>query len=129
MIGLNVLLVEDNKSDVRIIKKALDKHNVHVENDGEEAIEYLKNNRPNLIILDLNLLKVDGKEVIRFIKSHPQLRTIPVVVYTTSRNKDDIDQLYRLGANAYVSKPFNLSDARQVIEALGSFWNLVSYAN
>jgi CheY-like chemotaxis protein len=126
---LNVLVIEDNLLDVRTITNSLKGYNIHVENDGETAIEYLKKNMPQLIILDLNLLRVDGKEVIKYIKSSPKLKNIPVVVYTTSRNPDDIKQLYDLGASAYITKPYSLSDAQDAMRKLGAFWSLVSFPN
>jgi len=126
----NILLVEDNQSDIRIITQSLaGQFNIDVVNDGNEAIEYLKNKVPHFIILDLNLIQMNGKEVIKRIKSNNRLRTIPVIVYTTSRNKDDIKELYELGANAYITKPFNLSQAKKVLSSLGDFWGIVSFNN
>lgn len=127
---INILLVEDNQSDIRIITQSLaGQFNIDVVNDGNEAIEYLKKKVPHLIILDLNLIQMNGKEVIKRIKSNNRLRTIPVIVYTTSRNKDDIKELYELGANAYITKPFNLSQAKKVLSSLGDFWGIVSFNN
>lgn len=121
---MNVLIIEDNKTDVRIVKQALDKFqiNLHVEHEGQAALDYLSSNKPDLIILDLNLMKVSGHEILKFIKDEASLSHIPVIIYTTSKDRTDIKLAYSNGANAYVSKPFSLKDALKGIEALGNFW-------
>lgn len=119
-----ILLVEDNKADVKLIEKGLEqfKVNFHIEDNGESAIEYLKTHKPRMVILDLNLFKVSGKEVLEFIKTSPRLKNIPVIMYSTSVAPEDIEECYRLGANAYLCKPFKLQDTFALLEALGNFW-------
>ncbi|RJR10611.1 response regulator [Candidatus Parcubacteria bacterium] len=121
---MDILIVEDNKTDIKIIRQALDKFqiNLYVEHEGEAALKYLSNNRPDLIILDLNLMKIDGREILQYIKTHDDLHAIPVIIYTTSRDRNDIKEAYKHGANAYVSKPFSLKDALRAMDALGAFW-------
>lgn len=121
---MNILLVEDNKTDARIVRQALDKFQVdlHIEHEGQAALEYLSNNKPDLVILDLNLMRVSGHEILQVIKKDSTLSHIPVIVYTTSKDRADIKLAYSNGANAYVSKPFSLKDALKGIEALGNFW-------
>lgn len=117
-----IFLVEDNKADIRLIQEALKNstvpHEVVTVRDGMEAMAYLRQegeyanaSRPDLILLDLNLPKKDGREVLAEIKSDPTLKRIPVVVLTTSRNEDDIFHSYDLHVNCYITKSRNLSQA------------------
>jgi CheY-like chemotaxis protein len=104
-----ILLVEDNPDDIFMIRRAFEKAKIanplDVARDGEEAIEYLKDNKPVLILLDLKLPKISGFEVLKWIKSMERLKRIPVVVLTSSRNGEDINRAYDLGANSILSSP------------------------
>ena len=130
---LEILLVEDNPGDVRLVQEALreakSRHELRVVRDGVEAITYLRkltpyvaSARPDLILLDLNLPKKDGREVLAEIKSDPDLRRIPVVVLTTSDAPGDIIRSYDLFANCYVAKPASLSQLVRTIQAIEGFW-------
>lgn len=134
--NINILLVEDNPADVRLIREAFrdnkTKNDFHVEQDGEAAINYLNNlksngiengtTRPDLIILDLNLPKKDGFEVLEKIKSNPLLRSIPVVVLSTSDSEEHIYKSYNLNANCYISKPVDFNEFLEVVKVIESFW-------
>jgi chemotaxis family two-component system response regulator Rcp1 len=128
-----VLLVDDNPADVDLAREALQEnvHGVQVESvgDGEEALAFLKRRgiyaekpRPDLVVLDLNLPKKDGRAVLAEVKSDTNLRTIPVVVFSTSRSMADIARSYELGANCYVSKPGNLDDYFSAVQSMEEFW-------
>jgi Response regulator containing a CheY-like receiver domain and an HTH DNA-binding domain len=128
-----LLLVEDNPGDVRLTIEALKEgkviNNLTVVKDGEEAIaalrrqgRYLNAARPDLILLDLNLPKKGGLEVLEEIKQDPDLRQIPVVVLTTSRAEQDILNTYDLHANCYIVKPVDLNQFMDVVQSIKSFW-------
>jgi chemotaxis family two-component system response regulator Rcp1 len=128
-----IFLVEDNKADVRLIQEALKTsslpHQVVTVRDGVEAMNYLHQEgeyanvrHPDLILLDLNLPRKDGREVLAEIKSDPRLKRIPVVILTTSKNQDDIFHSYDLHANCYITKPRNLSQLFQIIQSIEDFW-------
>jgi len=130
---VEILLVEDNPGDVQLTKEALEDckliNNLHVAIDGEQAINFLQkehpyNNvpKPDLILLDLNLPKIDGKEVLAQIKSEDRLKRIPVVVLTTSKAQEDILKVYELHANCYITKPMNVESFFKVVKAIESFW-------
>ena len=130
---IEILMVEDNLGDIRLAKEALAeakvRNNMAVAEDGEEAMgilrregKYAEAPRPDLILLDLNLPKKDGREVLSEIKDDPQLRRIPVVVLTTSQAEQDIVKSYDLHANAYVVKPVELNRFIDVVKAVDSFW-------
>jgi CheY-like chemotaxis protein len=130
---IEILLVEDNPGDVRLTIEALKDGKVHnrlnVVADGAEAIAYLRKQgkyaetiRPDLILLDLNLPKIDGREVLARIKNDPDLRTIPVVVLTTSHAEEDVLSAYECHANCYVTKPVNLQQFLGVVRAIENFW-------
>lgn len=130
---IEILLVEDNPGDVRLMQEALKDakvfNNLHVAKDGEEAMLYLKREggyggatRPDLIMLDLNLPRKDGREVLAEIKDDPELRRIPVVVITTSRAEEDIVKSYNLHANCYITKPVDLDQFIKVVQAIEDFW-------
>ena len=134
-----ILLVEDNAGDVDLILAALAKNNlaneVIVTRDGGEALDYLLrrgrfHNRPaanpTVIFLDLNMPKVDGLEVLRQIKSNPELNTIPVVILTSSRDEAGLAQCYQLGANSCVVKPVDFKQFAEAIRQLGMFWAVVN---
>jgi two-component system, chemotaxis family, response regulator Rcp1 len=129
---LNILLIEDSPSDVRLIREALKENSMSVEmtvaQDGVEAMNHLaKAERgaisvPDLVLLDLNLPRKNGREVLAEIKNSPALRRIPVVVLTSSRSEDDIQQAYDLNANCYITKPSDLADYMNVVRAIEHFW-------
>uniref|UniRef100_UPI000068327D Phytochrome Response Regulator RcpA n=1 Tax=Tolypothrix sp. PCC 7601 TaxID=1188 RepID=UPI000068327D len=128
-----IFLVEDNKADIRLIQEALANstvpHEVVTVRDGMEAMAYLRQegeyanaSRPDLILLDLNLPKKDGREVLAEIKSDPTLKRIPVVVLSTSINEDDIFHSYDLHVNCYITKSANLSQLFQIVKGIEEFW-------
>ncbi|MBW4646869.1 MAG: response regulator [Goleter apudmare HA4340-LM2] len=128
-----IFLVEDNKADIRLIEEALKHsvlpHQVVVVRDGVDAMAYLRQEgeyvgapRPDLILLDLNLPRKDGREVLAEIKADPTLKRIPVVVLTTSRNEDDIFHSYDLHVNCYITKSRNLSQLFQIVKGIEEFW-------
>jgi two-component system, chemotaxis family, response regulator Rcp1 len=130
---LEILLVEDNPGDVRLTREALKegeiRSNLQVVTDGVQALEYLRREggyagavRPDLILLDLNLPRRDGREVLEAIKADPTLRSIPVVVLTSSQAEQDITRAYELHANCYVSKPVDLDRFILVVKSIVTFW-------
>ena len=130
---VEILMVEDNPADVRLTREAFKDakvlNNMSVVGDGEEALMFLRRQgnysgapRPDLILLDLNLPKKDGREVLAEIKSDPLLKRIPVVVLTTSEDEKDVLKAYDLHVNAYISKPVNLEQFMKVVEAVEGFW-------
>ena len=125
---IEILLVEDNPADVRLTQEALRegkvKNNLKVARDGEEALSYLRTTttRPDLILLDLNLPRRDGREVLAEIKTDPKLKTIPVVVLTTSAAEIDIVRTYELHANCYITKPVDLDQFIKVVKSIDDFW-------
>ncbi len=129
----NLLLVEDNPGDVLLLKEFLKdakmRFTLHVAEDGEEALLFLNqrdkfknSSRPDLIILDLNLPKVDGFEVLQHVKQHPVLKTIPVIILTSSHAETDITRAYELHANCYLTKPSELSEFSEMVKAIEHFW-------
>ena len=131
--AIEILLVEDNPGDVRLTRQAVKdgkiRNRLHVAGDGVEALAYLRREgayadapRPDLILLDLNLPKKDGREVLAEIKADEQLKQIPVVVLTTSSSEQDILKTYGLHANCYVTKPVDLEQFIEVVQAIESFW-------
>ncbi len=130
---IEILLVEDNPPDVRLTVEALKdakvRNNLHVAADGVEAMAFLRRQgkhvhapHPDLILLDLNLPKKDGREVLEEIKSDDALKHIPVVILTTSQAEQDVLRTYRLSANAYVTKPVDLERFLQVVRSIEEFW-------
>jgi len=128
-----ILLVEDNPADVRLTMEAMREskmsNRVTAVGDGEEALEYLQRRgryteaaRPDLILLDLNLPRMDGREVLQEIKAIDELRRIPVVVLTTSKAEEDICRTYDLHANCYITKPMDLDRFIEVIQQIEGFW-------
>src|SRR5580698_796318 len=135
----SLLLVEDNPNDVELTLSALKEANlaneVIVANDGEQALDYLfrrgrhaerKTGQPGVILLDLKMPKVDGHEVLKQIRSDPELRLIPVVILTSSREERDLFQSYDNGANSYVVKPVDFDEFITAISKLGVFWALLN---
>ncbi len=134
-----ILLAEDNPKDVEMTLTALDEHNlaneVVVVNDGAEALDYLyrrgkyamrADNDPAVVLLDLKMPKVDGLEVLRTIKNDNKLKTIPLVILTSSREEKDLVESYKLGVNAYVVKPVNFQQFIEAVKELGAFWAVVN---
>jgi CheY-like chemotaxis protein len=130
---VDVLLIEDDDGDVLMTREAFEHHkirnNLHVVQDGEEALQFLRREgpyedapRPGLILLDLNLPRRDGREVLAELKADPELRVIPVVVLTTSEAEEDILRSYSLHANAYVSKPVDFDRFIDVIRQIDDFF-------
>jgi CheY-like chemotaxis protein len=130
---IEVLMVEDNPGDVRLTQEALReakvRNNIHVLTDGVEALAYLRRqgryanaSRPDVILLDLNLPKKDGREVLAEIKADPNLLRIPVVILTSSEAEEDILKAYNLHANAYVAKPVGLEQFMAVVRKIEGFW-------
>ncbi|MCX7592347.1 MAG: response regulator [Fischerella sp.] len=128
-----IFLVEDNKADIRLIQEALKNsaipHQIVTVRDGVDAMAYLRQEgkyagapRPDLILLDLNLPKKDGREVLAEIKTDPKLKRIPVVVLTTSHNDEDIFHSYDLHVNCYITKSRNLSQLFQIVKGIEDFW-------
>ncbi len=130
--AVEVLLVEDNPGDIRLIqevfKEAKIKNVLHVARDGEEAMKMLRlegNNPtrlPDLILLDLNLPKKDGRDVLKEIKKDDSLKCIPVVVLTSSTRDEDLIETYKNNANCYIPKPVNLDQLIKVVQNIGDFW-------
>ncbi|HWE54056.1 MAG TPA: response regulator [Acidimicrobiales bacterium] len=132
-VPVEILLVEDDPGDVLMTREALEEskllHVLKVLDDGEQAIDYLKRNppyedarRPDLVLLDLNLPRVDGREVLSAIKADPSLRQIPCVVLTTSDAEDDVSHSYNLHANAYVTKPVDFDAFTKVVRQIDEFF-------
>jgi CheY-like chemotaxis protein len=130
---VEILLVEDNPADVRLTREALKEgkvySNLHWAKDGVEAIEFLRRQaryreapRPDIILLDLNLPKKDGREVLQEIKADEALKRIPVVILTTSKAEEDVLKSYNLHANCYVTKPVDLEQFIRVVKSIDAFW-------
>lgn len=130
---VEILLVEDNPGDVRLTQEALKEikvvNHLQVAPDGVVALEMLRQEgawggqpRPDLVILDLNLPRMDGRELLKEIKSDPQLKRIPVVILTTSGAEEDILKTYELHANCYVSKPVDLDKFAAITRSIENFW-------
>jgi CheY-like chemotaxis protein len=130
---IEVLLVEDDPGDVLLIREAFDFNKVHnnlnVVSDGEQALDYLRGTgdyqgrtRPDLVLLDLNLPRKDGREVLAEVKSDPDLRTIPIVVLTTSEAEEDVLKSYQLHANAYVTKPVDFERFVSIVRQIDDFF-------
>lgn len=130
---IQILLVEDNPGDVRLTVEALRgakvANELHVVGDGEEAIEFLRQRgrhadapRPDIVLLDLNLPRLDGRDVLADIKADPSLANIPIIVLTSSTAETDIQQAYELHANCYISKPVDFTEFIEAVRSLEGFW-------
>ena len=130
---IEILLVEDSPADVLITREALSEakviNTIHVAEDGVEALEFLYNRgkfasapRPDLIMLDLNLPRKNGREVLEWIKGDPNLKSIPVIVLTTSSAEEDILRSYNLHANCYVVKPVEFNEFVRAVQSIRQFW-------
>ena len=131
--AIEILMVEDNPGDVRLTREALKGGKVlnrmHVVEDGVAALDFVYRRpphqdapRPDLILLDLNLPKMDGREVLARIKADETLKVIPVVVLTTSQAEEDVLRAYKLCANCYVTKPVDLHQFNRIVQAIEEFW-------
>jgi two-component system response regulator len=134
MENVDILLVEDNMDDAGLTIRALKKHHLannilHLQ-DGEEALQYLRkassHHLPKLILLDVKMPKVDGIEVLRQIKSDTNLKVIPVVMLTSSKEERDVIESYKLGVNAYIVKPVEFDHFVKAVADLGFFWMLLN---
>ena len=130
---MDILLVEDDPGDVELTREGLREAtmlvNLHVVDDGEKALKFLRKEppyaeavRPDIVLLDLNMPRKDGKEALREIKGDPALRSIPVVVLTTSEAEADIAACYDLGANCYITKPISFAAFTKVVAMIEEFW-------
>ena len=135
---IKILLIEDNPDDVELTLMAFKKHNlanhITVARDGEEAMDIIFQHgkesaeglRPDLILLDLKLPKVDGMEVLRQIKENSETKVIPVIILTSSKEESDLAESYRLGVNSYIRKPVNFEKFTEVVMQLGLYWLLIN---
>lgn len=132
-IPISILLAEDNPADIELVREAFGSigvnNSIEVVEDGEEAMEYLNQTgkfkdkpTPSLILLDLNLPKLSGKEVLRNIKNDENLRRLPVVVLTSSQAERDVSEAYNLNANCYITKPVDVNEFIRSITVIASFW-------
>ena len=130
---VDILLVEDNPVDVMITKEAFNSarvsNNVHVAEDGEKALDFLHKQgeymavpTPEIILLDLNLPRKDGRDVLAEVKADPSLRRIPVIILTTSESPEDIWRSYELQANCFITKPVDMEQFTKALDSLGEFW-------
>ena len=134
--GITLLLADDDEEDRQLAKEALDEHrlanDLHFVADGRELLDYLRREgayadpavapRPGLILLDLNMPRLNGRQALQLIKSDPELRTIPVVVLTTSREEEDIVRSYDLGANSFITKPVMFESLVKIMKDLSTYW-------
>ncbi|HTP27330.1 MAG TPA: response regulator [Anaeromyxobacteraceae bacterium] len=131
--AIDILLVEDNPGDADLAREALEgakvRNNLHVVGDGELAMAFLRRQgnyadfpRPGLVLLDLNLPRMDGRQVLAEIKADEDLRRIPVVILTTSKDEEDVLRSYNLHANCYITKPINLTQFLNVVKSIEEFW-------
>ena len=131
--SIEILLVEDNPGDARLtiecMREAKVRNRMHVVEDGVEAMEFLRHEgrfsdapRPDLILLDLNLPRKDGRAVLAEVKADPALKRIPVVILTTSRAEEDVLRAYDLNANCYVTKPVDLANFMKIVALIDEFW-------
>ncbi|HSH12255.1 MAG TPA: response regulator [Desulfurivibrionaceae bacterium] len=131
--NLELLVVEDNPAEILLLEEVLAEAEVALElrvvNNGEEGLAYLRRegryanaSRPDLIMLDLNLPGLDGRQVLGEIKEDPNLLAIPVIILSTSQAEEDIAECYRMQANCYISKPVGLEEFIEVVRAIESFW-------
>lgn len=136
MKSINILLAEDDADDRYLINEALDESGVRCQlfivEDGNELLDYLHRRgkyqdeqewpRPSLILLDLNMPRLDGREALALIKANPKLRGIPIVVLTTSQAEEDVLRTYELGVSGFITKPVTFTGLRETMEALGKYW-------
>ena len=134
-----ILIVDDSPKDVELVIAALAEKNlaneVDVAEDGEEALDYLHkrgqfaerlNGNPAVILLDIKMPKMDGVQVLKYIRSEPKFKTIPVIMVTSSREEKDLVESYKLGANSYVVKPVDIAQFIEAIKVLGQYWAVIN---
>ncbi|MBV8938615.1 MAG: response regulator [Alphaproteobacteria bacterium] len=130
---IEILLVEDNPGDVELTQEAFADskicNHLYVANDGVEALEFLRRVgphanavRPDVVLLDLNMPRMDGKELLEVVKNDPDLKSIPIVILTSSEAEKDIVKSYKLHANCYINKPVNLEGFLEVVRSMEDFW-------
>ncbi|MDX6451465.1 MAG: hypothetical protein QOH16_1514 [Gaiellaceae bacterium] len=135
---ITILMADDDEDDRELAREALAEsrllNDLHTVNDGAELLEFLRHSgsytdtntpRPDLILLDLNMPKVDGREALTALKNDPKLRSIPVVILTTSRAEEDVARSYDLGANSFISKPVTFAGLVEVMRELGRYWVVI----
>jgi CheY-like chemotaxis protein len=133
-----ILLIEDNDGDIKLFEEALKENDIDIHldifTDGEQAIEYIEkvdtlaeDSLPDLIILDLNLPRVDGKKVLQYFKSNEKTKVIPVIILSTSKLQQDIHDCYAAGANSFLTKPLSIMDFFDLIKSIDDFWLQKSY--
>ena len=131
--GITLLLIEDGEADQQLVARALRsakiKTDLYIVDNGEDGLAFLRGDgehrdspRPDLILLDLNLPRIDGKQVLREIRADEKLKEIPVVMLTTSAEESDIIESYRLGVNAYITKPVEVQDFMESVRKIEEFW-------
>lgn len=134
--AITILMADDDEDDCQMAREALAesrlRNKLHVVSDGEELLRYLRHEgvyaapgsapRPGIVLLDLNMPCMDGREALRAIKADPNLRTIPIVVLTTSKADEDVHRSYELGASSFITKPVTFEGLVEVIKALGKYW-------
>jgi two-component system, chemotaxis family, response regulator Rcp1 len=131
--SVEVLIIEDNEGDIRLIKEAFKDSKIvnkfSVVSDGQQALDFLNKSgefessvRPDIILLDLNLPKINGFDVLREVKSNPALQKIPVIIFSRSASDNDVLRSYNLNANSFVSKPADLEEFLNVVKTIGEFW-------
>lgn len=137
---VKILLVEDRLQDIEIARRALNKgkikNELYVARDGQEALDFLSHQgkfsdpasspRPEIILLDLNLPKVRGLEILKQVKSDPSLKSIPVIVLTVSSRQEEIQRSYDLGANTYIQKPVEFDNFVRVVNAIHEYWIMIA---
>jgi CheY-like chemotaxis protein len=126
---IEILLAEDSAGDARLTKEAFSRTNLSFARDGQEALDMLRRQgehagapRPDFMLLDLNMPRLDGRELLALLKTENELKTIPVMILTTSSSPQDVMHTYGLGANAFVTKPVDIQGFHQVIRAVEEFW-------
>ncbi len=126
---LNVMLVEDDPADVMLIKKIFENSSLakisNISSDGEEAIAYLNDEtttKPDIILLDINMPRKDGKQVLAELKTHDTLKRTPIIMLTSSKARNDVVECYSMHANSYVAKPSSIADHKKLLEAVEMFW-------
>lgn len=135
---ITILMADDDEDDRDLAREALAEsrvlNNLHAVNDGADLLQYVRHEgrytaenapRPDLILLDLNMPKVDGREALEALKKDPKLRSIPVVILTTSRAEEDVVRSYDLGANSFISKPVTFAGLVDVMRELGQYWVVI----
>ena len=135
MNGVQLLLVEDNEGDIFVTLDAFESsmviNNIIVKTDGDQAISYFKKiasteDLPDFVLLDINLPKISGHEVLKYLKQHQEYKAIPVIMFTSSSSEDDITKAYQNGVNSFITKPIEYSDYVGVLKRIEEFWLKIS---